>query len=447
MADLPAATPLQGAAPDSHAAEHCDILVIGGGPAGSTAAALLAQRGRHVVLLEKDTHPRFHIGESLLPLNLALFDRLGLREQVAAIGVFKPGAEFVFDRTGDSVRYAFADALDKRYTHSWQVRRAELDLALFANARACGARASERTRVTDVAIAPTGARARVTAIGPDGETLSYAPRFVLDASGRDTFLARRMRTLKANKQNNTAAVFGHFKGVERRTGTLEGYITVHLVEDGWFWMIPLPDDIMSVGFVGNQTAFRYRLGGPGELLMARIQASPTVCARMQAATLVSDIISTGNYSYASSVAWGNAYMMIGDAFAFIDPIFSSGVLLAMTSGELGAAVADTWLDNPAAGRVMARRAERDLRRAMRRIGWLIYRINTPALRLMFMAPGNTLRMRDGLISVLAGHLRGNLRLIVPLLAFRTVYYMVSLLLRVGLLPPYVGVPTRAVASE
>jgi flavin-dependent dehydrogenase len=287
----------------------------------------------------------------------------------------------------------------------------------------------------------------VPAIGPDGEALSYAPRFVLDASGRDTFLARRMRSLKVNKQNNTAALFGHFKGVERRTGELEGYITVHLVEDGWFWMIPLPDDIMSVGFVGNQSAFKNRHGDSAELFMARIQASPTVSVRMEAATLVSDVVSTGNYSYASSVGWGDAYMMIGDAFAFIDPVFSSGVLLAMTSADLGAAVADTWLDNPAAGRGMARRMERDLRRAMKRIGWLIYRINTPALRLMFMAPGNKFRMRDGLVSVLAGNLRGNWRLIVPVLAFKAVYYMVTLAMRIGLLPPYGAVSTRVVASE
>ena len=140
-------------------------------------------------------------------------------------------------------------------------------------------------------------------------------------------------------------------------------------------------------------------------------------------------------------------MMIGDAFAFIDPVFSSGVLLAMTSGDLGAAVVDTWLDNPAAGRVMARQVERDLRRAMKRIGWLIYRINTPALRLMFMSPGNRFRMREGLISVLAGNLRGNWRLVGPVLAFKAVYHMVSLLMRVGVLPPYGAVSTRAVASE
>ena len=322
------------------------MLVIGGGPAGSTAAALLAERGRDVVMLEKDAHPRFHIGELLLPRNTELFDKLGVREQIAAIGVYKPGAEFVSDLTGTSVHFKFADGLDQAYKHSWQVRRSEFDATLFANARAHGARTAERTRVTDVAFGKGGARARVNAVGPNGEALTYAPRFVLDASGRDTFLGRKMRSIRANKVHNTAALYGHFKGAVARTGDLQGFITVHLAEDGWFWFIPLPDDHMSVGFVGDQAVFKGRHGSPHDLFMARLQSSPTVRARMAGAELVSEVVSTGNYAYELNVHSGDGYLMIGDAFAFIDPVFSSGVLLAMTSGDLGAAVADTWLDNP-----------------------------------------------------------------------------------------------------
>jgi hypothetical protein len=411
---------------------ECDVLVIGGGPAGSTAAALLAERGRDVVMLEKDAHPRFHIGESLLPRNTELFDKLGVREQIAAIGVHKPGAEFVSDLTGTSVHFKFADGLDQAYKHSWQVRRSEFDATLFANARAHGARTAERTRVTDVAFGKGGARARVNAVGPNGEALTYAPRFVLDASGRDTFLGRKMRSIRANKVHNTAALYGHFKGAVARTGDLQGFITVHLAEDGWFWFIPLPDDHMSVGFVGDQAVFKGRHGSPHDLFMARLQSSPTVRARMAGAELVSEVVSTGNYAYESNVHSGDGYLMIGDAFAFIDPVFSSGVLLAMTSGDLGAAVADTWLDNPAAGRAMARQMERDLRAAMRRISWLIYRINTPALRSLFMAPGNRFRMRDALISLLAGNLRANRRLALPVLGFKCVYYAMTGLQRIGI---------------
>ncbi len=427
--------------------QECDVLIIGGGPAGSTAAALLAERGRDVVLLEKEAHPRFHIGESLLPRNTALFDRLGLREQVAAIGVHKPGAEFVSDATGQSVHFAFALGLDKQYTYSWQVRRAEFDELLFRTACSRGARTEENTRVTEMQFAPPGGRAQVTAAGPDGGLRRYAPRFVLDASGRDTFLAGKLRTKESNKHNTTAALYAHFRGVERRGGELEGYITVHLAEDGWFWMIPLPDDVMSVGFVGDQSAFKGRRGTPHDLFMERIDTSPTVSARMRQAELLSEVASTGNYSYRSTAAWGEGYMMIGDAFGFVDPVFSSGVLLAMTAGDLGADVADAWLDNPAAGRARARRVERDVTHAMHRISWLIYRINTPALRHLFMAPKNVLRMRDGLVSLLAGNLRGSWGSMIPVLAFKGVFYAMSLAMRLGLRPAPPAAPVRLAPAE
>ncbi len=417
-------------------AEPCDILVVGGGPAGCTAAALLAERGRDVVLLEKASHPRFHIGESLLPRNTAIFDRLGITAEVGALGVPKPGAEFVSDATGQQVRYAFVDGLDKVFTSSWQVPRAEFDTLLFRTAAARGARVAEQTRVTGISFGQE--RSLVTAIGPDGAERQYAARYVLDASGRDTLLASKLGTRRANKHNNTAALFAHYRGVARRGGELEGFISVHLAEDGWFWLIPLPDDVMSVGFVGNQAAFKGRKGTPEQLFQARLDSSPSVSARMRGAERLGGVTSTGNFSYDAARSWGEGWAMIGDSFAFVDPVFSSGVLLAMTAGEMGAEVADAWLDDPAAGRARARRMERDLRHAMARISWLIYRINTPALRRMFLAPSNKLRMRDGLVSLLAGNLRGTRQTLLPVLAFKTVYRLLSLALRLGL--PVGGAP-------
>ncbi len=417
---------------------ECEILIIGGGPAGCTAASMLAGRGRDVVLLEKERHPRFHIGESLLPLNTAIFDRLGIRDAVASIGVHKPGAEFVSDATGQAVQFSFAQGLDQRYVSSWQVPRAPFDQLLFRTAQARGARAQEGTKVIAVSLPPPGGRARVEAVGPGGEAQVFAPRFVLDASGRDTFLAGRFRRKQANKRNNTAALYAHFRGALRRTGELDGYISVHLAEDGWFWLIPLPDDVMSVGFVGDASAFRERRGSPRDLFLRRIAASPTVSARMTGAEMISEVTSTGNYSYSCDRSFGDGYLLVGDAFAFLDPVFSSGVLLAMTAGEMGAQVAERWLDDPAHGRVAAARMEREVRNAMARLSWLIYRINTPALRLLFMNPANRLRMRDGLVSLLAGNLRGSPKQLVPVLAFKSAYYIAAALLRAGLLKA----PTR-----
>ena len=405
--------------------ERCDVLVIGGGPAGSTAAAILAERGVDVVLLEKESHPRFHIGESLLPRNLGILERLGLGDRVRTMGVYKPGAEFVSDDTGQSVAFQFALSRVKGCDHAYQVRRSEFDEMLFETARTKGARAAERCRVTDVAEGADG-RLRVTATSEHGGR-TLAPRFVLDASGRDTFMAGRLGLKESNKQNNTAAVFAHFHGVEARDGDRQGYISVHLARDGWFWMIPLRDGVMSVGFVGNPSAFRERRCPMPEFFARRLQESPTVRDRMARAEQIGEVMSTGNYSYRARKSCGDRWLMIGDAFAFIDPVFSSGVLLAMTAGEMGAETACAWLADPAKGAAMARRNERQIRGAMDRIGWLIYRINTPALRALFMSPSNRLGMRDGVISLLAGNLRAEPRMIVPVLAFKSVYYVMSAL--------------------
>jgi flavin-dependent dehydrogenase len=409
--------------------ETCDILVIGGGPAGSTAAALLAERGTDVVLLEKEAHPRFHIGESLLPRNLRIFERLGVADRVAAMGVHKPGAEFILDETGQSVAFLFARSPFTGADHAYQVCRSDFDQMLFEIARAKGARAAEHTRVTDVTTADNE-RLRVTASAADGTVRVLLARFVLDASGRDTFMASRLGTRQNNKRTNTAAVFAQFRNVAARTDEMRGAISIHLVRDGWFWMIPLPGDVMSVGFVGNPSAFRQRRDSLPEFFAQRLRESPSVRARMAQAERVSEVMGAGNYAYRACRSWGDRWLMIGDAFGFIDPVFSSGVLLAMTAAETGADIASTWLQNPRKGAAMARRTERQMCAAMDRIGWLIYRINTPVMRELFLSPSNRLGMRDGVIALLAGHLRLDPCMIVPVLAFRCIYYILSALRRI-----------------
>jgi flavin-dependent dehydrogenase len=413
----------------------CDVLVIGGGPAGSTAAALLAGRGCDVVLLEQAEHPRFHIGESLLPANMPVLERMGLAKAVADIGVFKPGAEFVDDATGHRSAFVFATGMGQGGAAAYQVPRADFDKILFDHASASGARTAQNSRVTDVTLGEPGNRASVTA-EQNGTTVQYAPRFVLDATGRDTLMANKMGLKQSNKRNSTAAIYAHWRGVQMQMTERPGFITVHLADDGWFWMIPLPGDIMSIGFVGNADAFKGRKGSAQDMYLERLRNSPSVAERMQDAQLVSDITSTGNYSYRSTTSHGPGWMAIGDAYAFLDPVFSSGVLLAMSAAELGADVAQTWLRDPAAGTAAAERAERKVKQAMDGLGWLVYRINTPVLRAMFMMPSNKLRMRDGLVAMLAGTFRIDWRLRGPVLAFKATYYMLCGLYRIGWRPDY-----------
>ena len=196
--------------------------------------------------------------------------------------------------------------------------------------------------------------------------------------------------------------------------------------------------------------FKSRRGSAQELYLDRLCRAPTVAARMQGAERISEMTSTGNYSYRATTAHGDGWMAIGDAFAFLDPVFSSGVLLAMTSAELATSVAETWLRDPIAARTLAQRAERQICQAMDTLGWLVYRINTPVLRAMFMSPSNKLRMRDGLIAMLAGNLRIDRRMRAPVLAFKAVYYLLTAATRLGMpldLAPAPAPAPRVVAAE
>lgn len=406
-------------------AQTCDVLVIGGGPAGSTISAFLAQKGWDVVVIEKARHPRFHIGESLLPLNLPLLEELGVLEDVRRIGVMKYGAEFNAPQVGEPVTFYFSKALDKGHPYAFEVRRSEFDELLLRNSAAKGAHVLEGVKVTQVEF-HSGQCSLVTAENENGDQWRWQTRFLVDASGRDTFLAGQLRIKRRNSRHNSAAIFGHFDGVPRRPGRDAGNISIYWFEYGWLWMIPLRDNIMSVGAVCWPEYLKTRRCELEEFLLSTIRRCPAAGERMKQTQLVSPVTATGNYSYQASSMVGDGYLMVGDAFAFIDPVFSTGVYLAMSGGRLGADVVDACLKDPAVAPRKLKEFERVTRRGLKTLSWLIYRFTSPTIRRMFMGPRNVFRVEEAVISLLAGDLFGGTRLRGRLLLFKAIYYGVAL---------------------
>ncbi len=399
-----------------------DIVIIGGGPAGSTAGALLAERGWRVAVLEKDRHPRFHIGESLLPQNNPLFERLGVLDEVRRIGVIKNGAQFASMEHGKAETFYFDRALDRSQPSGFEVHRAELDLVLIRNAAAKGAQVLEATRAEAVEFAADSVTVRGTGPAGPGE---WRARFLLDASGRDTFLADRFRIKHANRRHASVALFGHYEGAERLPGRDAGNISIYWFDHGWFWFIPLTRGITSVGAV----CWPYWLKSRAEPLDAffdrTVALCPALAARLAAARRIAPVTATGNYSYQASRCTGARYLLVGDAFAFVDPVFSSGVYLAMAGAFAAAEAVDTALREPARAARAMRRYERRAQHAIRTFSWFIYRVTTPAMRDLIMHPRNVLGVVDALVSFLAGDIfRANgVRSRIAL--FKLIYYLYS----------------------
>lgn len=407
--------------------EHCDILVIGGGPGGSTAAALLARRGYRVMQLEKDRHPRFHIGESLLPMNLPVFERLGVLDKLRAMGVHKRGADFEARNARGYNTYDFARALGSSPPHAYQVWRQDFDRMLFAHARECGVDAREQAEV--IAVEQRGPRDTLAQVrGTHGVQYQVQARYLLDASGRDAFVASKKRIRCKNPAHQSAAIFGHFRNAEYRSGEDAGNISIYNFAHGWMWMIPLPEGVMSVGAVCRPDYLKQRRGDTREFLYATLKLNAAVWQRMQHAELIgNEVRVTGNYSYEATTIGGPGWMLVGDAFAFLDPVFSSGVYLATSGAEQTAAVVDAALRDPACETRLQQRLEKRLRKGMRRFAFFIYRFNSPVMQHLFRYPRNFLRVEQGVISMLAGDVFDTQRVRWRLYVFRVIYAMRALI--------------------
>ncbi len=330
-----------------------DAIIIGGGPGGSTAGCALAQAGKKVLILERERFPRFHVGESLIPYGNDIFTSIGVWEKMQQAGFMpKLGAEFVLGNATAGIRILFARYLAKRYSHTFQVERSRFDQLLLDHAVSSGCEVWQETQVKSANLTEEGGT--ITCVR-DGQTHELSARWIFDASGRDAFLGKQMQLPKTDLgMPKKFATFAHFRGVRRNDPPDDGHITVVRLDFGWFWIIPLTAEKTSVGLVQTLDHFKSTGMKPEECFEHVVANSTELQRRLGQAERVSNYSFAGDYTYRHLQNAGPRWFLIGDAAGFVDPIFSSGVMMAVKSGYLAA---KECLAADAAGRPLSSSAQ------------------------------------------------------------------------------------------
>ncbi|MEZ5404908.1 MAG: NAD(P)/FAD-dependent oxidoreductase [Verrucomicrobiia bacterium] len=317
----------------THASNHYDVVIIGGGPGGSCAGTLLSQAGKKVLILEKETFPRFHVGESLIPYGNDILKELGVWEKIEKAGFMpKWGAEFCLGNSSKFQQFWFGNSLGERYSKTFQVDRSQFDKILLEHAQSFGCEIQQKAQATHVQC-----HNDQVDLDYNDEKSSHhiTARWLIDASGRESFLGKQLQLPKQETQSSKRiAIFAHFENVFRNEGKASGHITIVRLANGWFWFIPLTETKTSVGYIQALNDFKESRLKPEESFQQIIQKEKELNMRLRHAKRVSEFYVTSDYSYRfTSLAQPRA-LMIGDAAGFVDPIFSSGVMIALKSAQL-----------------------------------------------------------------------------------------------------------------
>jgi len=427
-----------------------DIAVAGGGPAGAATAIELARRGRRVVLLERDRFPRFHIGESLVATAGPCFDRLGVTDAVRAAGFPAKWGASLSTHDGGGVRAVeFASSDEVAQPQTWQVERARLDRILLDRARDAGAEVREGCRVAACELAGDGVTLRLASESAGPSTVRV--RAVVDATGRSGLLANQLRLRRDEPGLANVSIYAHFSGVEPLPSPKSGDIRIVARADaGWFWLIPIDERLTSVGVVLPRALYlSLERGDPGRMLAALVADTPVVAAWLAGARREWPVRVEKDFSYSVSAYAGDRWLLVGDAGSFLDPVFSTGVAIALESGLEAATALDAALAKGEPRLAGFRAFERTQRQRYARFRRFVVAFYTPWFRDLFFQPAAPSALFRAVVTVLAGIWKPRLRtrlLLEVFFAAAALQRYFRLAPRLVLRGPGLGYPSRSRAA-